>query len=294
MTRGAGQRAFLGMASLAASFTGDRIAAVDEPVRRATPPRELTMTRIAAVEPAAGFTASRRNWGVIAGIGAAHAALLALLLTTGAIHIGKAPPPVAINFVQEIAEPIEPTVAPEAALEPVPTDVFVPDVIVEANVAPAPTITATDVPPPPKAVAAPTTVKGSGDAAVVPPDFSADQLNNAGPRYPSASRRAHEEGTVMLKVLVSPDGRAQDLMIATSSGFARLDDAALATVKRWAFLPAKQAGRPVSAWVFVPVTFELGDSPRGGRGRGRGEHDGRRGHDDGPGPQNSGPVPTAT
>lgn len=288
MTRGAGQRAVFGMASLAASFTGEGIAAVDEPVRRATPPREPAMTRIAPVEPAAGFTAGRRNWGVIAGIGAAHAALLALLLTTGAIQVGKAPPPVAIAFVQEIAEPIEPTVAPEAALEPVPTDVFVPDVIVETSVAPAPTVTATDVPPPPKAVAAPTTVKGSGDAVVVPPDFSADQLNNAGPRYPSASRRAHEEGTVMLKVLVSPDGRAQDLMVATSSGFARLDDAALATVKRWAFLPAKQAGRPVSAWVLVPVTFELGDSPRG-RGRGRGDG----GHRDLGAPASE-PVPTST
>ncbi len=281
------------MASLAASFTGDSVASVDEPVRLAVPPREPAMTRRAADEPAAGFTASRRNWGAIATIGAVHAALVALLLTTGAIHIGEAPPAVAIAFVQEIAEPIEPTVAPEAALEPVPTDIFAPDVIVETNVAPAPTITATDVPPPPRAIAAPTTAKGNGDAAVVPPDFSADQLNNAGPRYPSASRRAHEEGTVMLKVLVSPDGRAQDLMVATSSGFARLDDAALATVKRWAFLPAKQAGRPVSAWVLVPVTFALGDEPRTGR-RGRGDRGRREPDERGPGPQGSEPVPTAT
>jgi len=146
-------------------------------------------------------------------------------------------------------------------------------------------------------VAAPTPARGEGEA-VVPPDFSADQLNNAGPRYPSASRRAHEEGTVMLKVLVAPDGRAQDLMVATSSGFARLDDAALDTVRRWAFLPARQAGQPVSAWVLVPVTFELGDGPatgRHGRGRGRGDHDGRRDQPGGTlGPQTRDPAPTSS
>lgn len=282
------------MASLAASFTGDAIAAADRPVRQppVVPAPEAPRLDIAA--SASGFTEGGRNWGMLAAIAAGHAAVIALLLTTGAVTIGTPPPPVAINFVEEIAEPLEPTVAPEAALDPVPTDVFIPEVIVETSVTPPPTISVTDVPPPPRAVAAPTMAKGSGDAPVVPPDFSADQLNNAGPRYPSASRRAHEEGTVMLKVLVSPDGRAQDLMVATSSGFARLDDAALATVKRWAFLPAKQAGRPVSAWVLVPVTFELGENPRGGRGRHRGGHDGRERPDDRPGPLGSGPVPTAT
>lgn len=280
------------MASLAASFTGDAIAAADDPVCQPTFVPAAEGPRGDVVDSVRGFTEGGRNWGMLAAIAAGHAAVIALLLTTGAVTIGASPPPVAINFVQEIAEPLEPTLAPEAALEPVPTDIFVPEVIVETSVAPPPTISVTEVPPPPRAVAAPAVARGSGDAPVVPPDFSADQLNNAGPRYPSASRRAHEEGTVMLKVLVSPDGRAQDLMVATSSGFARLDDAALATVKRWAFVPARQAGRPVSAWVLVPVTFELGDNPRGGRSRHRGGD--RRGHDDGPGLQGGGPAPTAT
>jgi protein TonB len=170
-----------------------------------------------------------------------------------------APAPVAVAFVEEIAEPPLEQPAVEAALEPVATDIFVPEVVVETPVAPPPVVTVTEVPLPPQAVAAPpAAARGGGDAAVTPPDFSADQLNNPGPRYPAASRRAREEGTVMLKVLVSPDGRAQELAVQTSSGFKRLDEAALATVRRWAFLPAKKAGQPVPAWVLVPVTFALG------------------------------------
>lgn len=285
------------MASMAASFTGDATAATDQPARRAVVAdgrRELST----APADASGFGGGHRRWGVLTAITAGHVGLVALLLSTGAIRVGPPPPPVAINFVEEIAEPREPIVAPEAALEPVPTDIFIPEIRVETSVTPPPTISVTDLPPPPGAMAMATPARGEGDAPVVPPDFSADQLNNAGPRYPSASRRAHEEGTVMLKVLVAPDGRAQDLMVATSSGFARLDDAALDTVRRWSFLPAKQAGRPVSAWVLVPVTFELGDAPstgRPGRGRGRGDHDGRRDHPGGGlGAQARDPAPTSS
>lgn len=234
------------------------------------------------------------NWGAIGIIAAAHAALIGVLLTTGAVTFaGKTPPPVAVNFVEEIAEPTVETPAPEMPMETVAADIFVPDVIIETPVAAPPQLTVTEAPPAPKAIAAPEVAKGGGDSPIVPPDFSADQLNNPGPRYPSASRRAHEEGTVLLKVLVSSDGHARELAIATSSGFARLDDAALDTVRRWAFVPAKQAGRPVSAWVLVPVTFELGDGPSDRRGRG----DRRRGGADrhqADVPLGNTPTPSAT
>jgi len=95
-------------------------------------------------------------------------------------------------------------------------------------------------------------------APIVPPDFSAAQLRNPGPAYPYLSRRAKEEGVVLLKVLVSTDGRAAKLEIEESSGFERLDDAALKTVGKWRFVPATQAGQPREAWVLVPVTFSLG------------------------------------
>jgi len=260
MTRNNSGEGFFGMASLAISVgSGAARATVSPslpPLRVVAEPQTPAADRQAS---SAGYAAAGANWIAIGLIGAAHAAVIAVLLTTGAIRISEAPPPVLISFVEEIAQPVVETPALEAAMETVPTDLFVPEVVIEAPVAPPPPVlTITAVAPPPNAVAAPANVKGNGDAPVVPPDFSADQLNNPGPRYPAASRRAHEEGTVMLKVLVAPDGRAQELSVATSSGFRRLDDAALATVKRWAFLPAKKAGQAVSAWVLVPVTFDLG------------------------------------
>lgn len=286
------------MASLAASLTGDLPVATELTARISPPAAPQAVARTAAESPDGGFVASGRNWTALSLIAAAHAGVIALLLTTGAIHVGQSPPPVAVNFVEEIVEPKPPEPAPMEIIEPVPTEVFIPEVVIQTTAPPPPpTITATEVPPAPRVVAAPTVAKGI-DAPVVPPDFSADQLNNPGPRYPSASRRAHEEGTVMLKVLVSPDGRAQDLTVATSSGFSRLDEAALATVKRWAFVPAKKAGKAVSAWVLVPVTFDLGDGRSERRGRGaRGGHHGRSdsdGHDShGPaGPGQDEPIPT--
>lgn len=265
------------MASLAIPMTEQAAPAAPAP-SRVTPPR-LPDT---PPQPATfgGFAAGGPNWTAIGVIAGLHAAVIGLLLTTGAIHVGRSPPPVHINFVEEIVQPeVQPP--PPLELEPVQTEVFVPEVIVEAP-PPPPTITASPTPPAPKVVTAPT-VRVS-EAPVIPPDFTADQLNNPGPRYPSASRRAREEGTVMLKVLVSPDGRAQELLVATSSGFTRLDDAAMATVKRWAFLPAKKAGRAVSAWVLVPVTFAIGPGDGGhGRGdRGRGDRDDHRRGDHGP------------
>ncbi|RKF23577.1 energy transducer TonB [Altericroceibacterium spongiae] len=93
---------------------------------------------------------------------------------------------------------------------------------------------------------------------VTPPDFSAAQLNNPGPSYPYLSRKAKEEGVVVLRVLVSAEGRAKSLRIEETSGFDRLDKAALKTVKKWRFVPASQAGNPREAWVLVPITFSLG------------------------------------
>ncbi|MXO64965.1 TonB family protein [Altererythrobacter endophyticus] len=95
-------------------------------------------------------------------------------------------------------------------------------------------------------------------APITPPDFSAGQLNNPGPAYPYKSRKAHEQGVVLLKVLVSTDGRAKTLQIQESSGFGRLDREAMKTVRKWRFVPASQAGKPREAWVLVPVTFSLG------------------------------------
>jgi protein TonB len=80
------------------------------------------------------------------------------------------------------------------------------------------------------------------------------------PAYPPASRRAGEEGTVRLKVLVDETGRPKDVQIAQSSGFSRLDDAAKQAVRRWRFEAATNGNGPISVWTQVAITFKLTNS----------------------------------
>lgn len=94
-------------------------------------------------------------------------------------------------------------------------------------------------------------------STLVPPRFDAAYLNNPAPEYPVPSKRFGEEGRVTLRVLVDPEGRAQQLEVKVSSGFARLDRVALETVRRWRFVPARQGATPMAAWVLVPVNFQL-------------------------------------
>lgn len=77
------------------------------------------------------------------------------------------------------------------------------------------------------------------------------------PVYPPASRRAGEAGQVLLRVLVDESGRPREVRILKSSGFERLDESAVAAIRRWHFSPARQGSGPVIAWTQVSVVFRL-------------------------------------
>jgi protein TonB len=78
------------------------------------------------------------------------------------------------------------------------------------------------------------------------------------PAYPVAARRMHQEGTVLLAVLVDVDGRPLRVDIRESSGHRQLDDAAREQVlARWRFRPAMRDGRAIQAIGLVPVNFRL-------------------------------------
>lgn len=94
-------------------------------------------------------------------------------------------------------------------------------------------------------------------AEVIQPRFDANYLNNPKPPYPALSRRLGEEGVVLLRVYVSVNGQPEQIQLAKSSGYERLDDAALQAVSSWKFIPARQGKIGVAAWVQVPVSFQL-------------------------------------
>lgn len=92
---------------------------------------------------------------------------------------------------------------------------------------------------------------------VTPPGSNVAYLRNPAPRYPLAARRAGEQGTVTLRVLVTRDGLAARVKVEKSSGSPDLDAAALEAVKAWRFTPARQGADAVESWMLVPIVFRL-------------------------------------
>jgi protein TonB len=94
-------------------------------------------------------------------------------------------------------------------------------------------------------------------APITPAQFDAAYLQNPKPSYPALSRRLGEQGNILLAVHVNEEGRAENVLLKKSSGFNRLDNAALESVRRWRFAAARQGEQLVASWVNVPVKFIL-------------------------------------
>lgn len=75
--------------------------------------------------------------------------------------------------------------------------------------------------------------------------------------YPKRARELGQEGEALVHARLDPDGDPEEVLIWKSSGFALLDNAALAAVRRWQFEPARTNGRAIVAWVEIPVRFQL-------------------------------------
>lgn len=101
------------------------------------------------------------------------------------------------------------------------------------------------------------TVTDTKEILVTEPVFDADFLHNPAPNYPTFAQRRQQQGTVLLRVKVSIEGKPEVIELNKSSGFKLLDEAAQNTVKTWRFVPAKRGNDIVSAWVIVPIKFEL-------------------------------------
>ena len=93
--------------------------------------------------------------------------------------------------------------------------------------------------------------------AVIPPRSDAAHLNNPAPSYPSMSRRLAEQGRVILDVYILANGQVGELRIKQSSGFKRLDDAAMQAVKKWQYVPARRGNEAISFWYIQPLSFSL-------------------------------------
>lgn len=160
----------------------------------------------------------------------------------------------------------QPLPTPAASSKPQPPAALPAAVPTQAPSPPAPAGASSPAAPASQAAAAPASAAaGSATAAATSqaparvelPSSSADYLNNPRPAYPGLSKRLGEEGKVVLRVLIEADGSASKAEIRSSSGYDRLDQAALQTVLRWRYLPGKRGGVAEAMWFNVPINFVL-------------------------------------
>jgi len=80
---------------------------------------------------------------------------------------------------------------------------------------------------------------------------------NPAPSYPPDAYARRQQGRVLLEAHLNERGLIEKLSISQSSGVASLDRAALETVRRWRFEPARRDGQPVPIVVTVPIRFSI-------------------------------------
>jgi protein TonB len=206
------------------------------------------------------FTNARDRSGLFITIalhaGVAAIALLAVTTTT----LTRPPPPISTRPIPDTAQPVPEAPAPLTRELAIPFDVPLPEPVID--IAPdadtRPLITA---PEPPVRPADP----GTGTIVVADPPPAGptrsarlDPRFAAQPPYPAASRRLGEEGLVIVHVRIGRDGRVLAATLARSSGYPRLDAAALAhALASWRFTPALAAGVAVEATRDIKVDFRL-------------------------------------
>ncbi|MEQ6291614.1 energy transducer TonB [Vogesella sp. GCM10023246] len=170
---------------------------------------------------------------------------------------GGAPPVTARAAVQP-REAVRPTPAP---LQPSRPAVVAGAVSTRQPAAPA--STAPTAAAAPSAPVAQTEGAAGGPQHGAPPagDMRKARLVSAPrPAYPPLSRELNEAGVVWLRLTVDEQGTVSNVQLLRSSGFRRLDKAAMAVVWQWRFLPQLEAGKVVVADIEQPVRFNLQES----------------------------------
>jgi protein TonB len=217
-----------------------------------------------------------RNMAVAGAVVAAHAAALWAMQ-----HAFAQPqPPEVVVPAEVIAEfvappapapkppaPPPPAPAPKPQPKPVVKKAALPKAIADPTPSPAAPRGAIDdapqekTPPAPPAPATPPVPPAPPAPPAAPkmelPSSNAAYLNNPSPTYPAVSKRMGEQGKVFLRVYINEQGQPEKIEIKQTSGYDRLDEAALNTVRNWKFVPGKRNGVPEAMWHIVPINFVL-------------------------------------
>lgn len=204
---------------------------------------------------------------------ALHAALLVVVLTVRHEPIARPPElqsitaellpaPVAAPAAIQSTEPpkpappiphVKPKVQPKPTPKPMPQSAAPsPTQITEPEPAPAPV--APVAPPAPVAPVARPTI-----ALSAPKNVSHLDCRIVQPDYPALSARRGETGVAYVKFVVGLTGKIQNIELKKSSGYSRLDDAAVDAMRASSCKPYLENGEPVLATYTQPFDFGLKD-----------------------------------
>ncbi len=75
--------------------------------------------------------------------------------------------------------------------------------------------------------------------------------------YPAQARRAGEQGTVLLRLVIARNGLVRQVSLLTGSGHADLDRASLAILRGARLPPSPSSGGPAELTLRVPIRYEL-------------------------------------
>ncbi len=194
----------------------------------------------------------------------ATAATIAVHLLAGLLLLAPLAPPLREHVVAEhevVVNIVEPQ--PKKELPPpldVPVIKHVQPIHTTKPILPTPPVVAN---PEPNIMSIPAVPSIPTGPAELP--ASSGKTESAGYRgstrvmYPKDALRAHEQGKVILHVMVDAEGLPQTIEIAKSSGSPRLDRAAREAVLHWHFVAAIENGKTIASWVQVPIAFNLSD-----------------------------------
>ncbi len=129
-----------------------------------------------------------------------------------------------------------------------------------------PLTTAADGLPAASAATAPSALvqpPGNGKVGLIVPHADANMVEaqsdpgNRAPKFPESSWLAGEEGTVVLRLHIDPRGHVARAELLQSSGHAALDQAAMAALALWHFIPALRDGVAVPSYRDQATEFRM-------------------------------------
>ena len=161
-------------------------------------------------------------------------------------------PPIQTDIIEEIQQEDRPPPPPPPQMERPPVQVPPPDVVIDIPVQQATnTISNVTDRPVPRVVAPPP------PKVVVPAKIR--RMPSSEDYYPAASKRAEEQGSVVVRVCVDARGRLTgEPTVVTSSGYSRLDQGAVRLAKAGRYQAGTSDGQAQSeSCVSFRVKFEI-------------------------------------